>query len=206
MNLRRQASVLCKVTQARIWIHRRFLKEDWECIRIVAVFRWILKTWRFNKIWMICATRFWNKQRLKNSVFLTRVAIGSKPRSEVQTLPPFEEPSWPFCDSSIWKRRRNRLVSVKQRTGVYCAATQFRPSSSSKKINIKEGSERFGKEEFKEEDSSPTKKSRCDQGQPRETSWNEVKQKTLETRQLGEISSTAEKIKEKQKQWRLRSM
>ena len=45
------------------------------------------------------------------------------------------------------------------------------PSDFLKKIiNLKDGSERFGKEECKEEESSPTKKSRCDHGQPRETS------------------------------------
>ena len=38
-----------------------------------------------------------------------------------------------------------------------------------KVINHKDGSERFGEERFKEEESSPKKKSRRDQGQPRET-------------------------------------
>ena len=47
------------------------------------------------------------------------------------------------------------------------------PSESlTKIIKIKDGSERFGKEESKEEESSPTKKSRYDHGQPRENSWH----------------------------------
>ena len=39
-------------------------------------------------------------------------------------------------------------------------------------INLKNGSEKFGKEEYKEEQPSPKKKSRYDHGQPRETSWH----------------------------------
>ena len=51
------------------------------------------------------------------------------------------------------------------------------------------------KEESEEEESSPTRRRR-DQGQPRRTSWHEVKQEALETRQVGEISSTAEILEE----------
>ena len=61
---------------------------------------------------------------------------------------------------------------------------------------FKDGSERFEKEEFKEEESPPTKRSRRDQGQSRETSWHNVRQEIIEPRQLGEISSTAEIRKE----------
>ena len=43
-------------------------------------------------------------------------------------------------------------------------------------INLKDGSERFGEEEYKEEQQSPKKKSRCDHGQPMETSWRNTKQ------------------------------
>ena len=67
---------------------------------------------------------------------------------------------------------------------------------TTKIINLKDGSERFRKEEFQEEQVSPKKKSRCDHGQPRETSWHNTKQETIEPRQLRAISSTAEIIKE----------
>ena len=63
-------------------------------------------------------------------------------------------------------------------------------------INMKDGSKRFVRGEFEEEESSPTKRIRRDRGQPREASWHEVKQKTLETRQLGEFSSTADILEE----------
>ena len=80
------------------------------------------------------------------------------------------------------------------------------PSEFLAKItNFKYGSERFEKEELKEEESSPTKRSRRDQGQSRETSWHYVRQEIIEPRQLGEISRTAEE-KKKQKQRSLRSM
>ena len=68
-----------------------------------------------------------------------------------------------------------------------------------KTINMKDRSEWLVRGEFEEEEeeeSSPTKRIRRDRGQPREASWHEVKQKTLETRQLGEFSSTAEILKE----------
>ena len=63
-------------------------------------------------------------------------------------------------------------------------------------INLKDGSEWFGKEEYKEEQLSPKKRSRHDHGQPRETSWHNTKQETIEPRQLRAISSSAEIIKE----------
>ena len=63
-------------------------------------------------------------------------------------------------------------------------------------INIKDGSGRFVKEDIKEEESSTTKGSRRDQGQPRESSLHTVKQEALETRQLGGITSKAEIQKE----------
>ena len=63
-------------------------------------------------------------------------------------------------------------------------------------INLKDGSERFGKDEYLEEQVSPKKRSRHDHGQPRETSWHNTKQETIEPRQLRAISRTAEIIKE----------
>ena len=60
-------------------------------------------------------------------------------------------------------------------------------------INIKDGSERFVKEVCKEEESSPTKGSRRDRGG---TSWHEVEQEALETRQLGKNSRSAEVLQE----------
>ena len=45
-------------------------------------------------------------------------------------------------------------------------------------INLKDGSEKFGKED-KEEESSPTKRSRRDQGQPSETSGHNINKKHL---------------------------
>ena len=36
---------------------------------------------------------FWTNQRQKSRINLTRVAIESKPRPEVQAIPPLEEPS-----------------------------------------------------------------------------------------------------------------
>ena len=78
---------LCNVTQARMCTCRRHI--------------WILRTWRFNKISSTCAMRISNKQRQKRSVLLSRFAIGSEPRPEVQALPPHEEPSWKIvCDGS----------------------------------------------------------------------------------------------------------
>ena len=70
------------------------------------------------------------------------------------------------------------------------------PSEFLAKItNFKDVSERLEKEEFKEEESSPTKRSRRDQGQSSETSWHNVRQEIIEPGQLGEISSTAAIIK-----------
>ena len=42
-------------------------------------------------------------------------------------------------------------------------------------INLNDGSERFGKEEYREEQPSHQKKSRYDHGQPRETSITQNK-------------------------------
>ena len=42
-------------------------------------------------------------------------------------------------------------------------------------INLKDGSERFGKAEYEEEEPSPKRKSRYDLGQPRDTSWHNTK-------------------------------
>ena len=55
-------------------------------IRTISVSYRILKIRRFCKIWRTCDRRFWNKQKQKSSVFLTCVAVGSKPRPEVQAL------------------------------------------------------------------------------------------------------------------------
>ena len=63
-------------------------------------------------------------------------------------------------------------------------------------INLKDGSERSRKEENKEEQPSPKKKSRYGHGQPRDTSWHNTKQETSEPGKLTSISSTAEIIKE----------
>ena len=65
-----------------------------------------------------------------------------------------------------------------------------------KTINLKDGSERFAKAECKEEQPSPKKKRRYHHGQPRETSWHDTKQETIEPRQLRAIFSTAEIMKE----------
>ena len=60
-------------------------------------------------------------------------------------------------------------------------------------ISLQDGSERFGKEENKK--GVFTRKSRCDHGQPRETSCRNTKQETIEPGQLRANSSTAEIIK-----------
>ena len=96
----------------------------------------------------------------------------------------------------IWKQSRIRWDSIRQRTGVSCATTQFLPSSSQRSSTSKTDPERFGKEEYKEEQLSPKKRSRYDHGQARETSWHNTKQETIEPGQLRAISSTAEIIKE----------
>ena len=44
-------------------------------------------------------------------------------------------------------------------------------------IKTQSGSQRFGKEEQKEEESTPTKRSRRDQGHLRETPWHNMKNK-----------------------------
>ena len=55
---------------------------------------------------------------------------------------------------------------------------------------------RVPRKKEEEEEESPTKKSRCDKGQPKETSRHESKeQETLETRRLGEMFPTTEVLK-----------
>ena len=70
------------------------------------------------------------------------------------------------------------------------------PSEFLTKTSTSKTDQKVGKEEFQEEESSPTKESRHDQGQPRETSWHEVKRESVKARHLWEISSTAEIIEE----------
>ena len=145
---------------------------------------WILKTWRFNEIWWTCDRRIWNKQRQKNSVLLTRVAIGSEPRPKAQAVLPHEEPSWPiFCDWSGSSAEFAEILPEGEREcrvlRVSCATTL--PSEFlTKIINLKDRSEDFRKEEYREEEPSLKKKGRYDFGQPRETSRHNIKQETIE--------------------------
>ena len=96
-----------------------------------------------------CARRFWNQRWQKRSVLLSRVAIGSKPRPEVQALLPLEEPSWPIvCDRS-GSGAESAGIFIKQRTGVSCATTQFRPSSSLRSSTSKSDENGSGKKNQK---------------------------------------------------------
>ena len=129
----------------------------------------------------------------KESAFFTRIVIRSEPRTEAP--PPHEEPSWPI----VWDLFGNgaefaRILPDDERQCLVCYDTV--PSKFlTQIINLKEGSEKFGKEN-KEEESSTTKRSRRDQGQPWETSWHNMKLETFEPWQLKEITGTAEIIED----------
>ena len=97
-----------------------------------------------------CARRFWNQRWQKRFVLLSRVAIGSKPRPEVQALLPLEEPSWPIvCGRSGSGAESAGIFLIKQRTGVSCATTQFRPSSSLRSSTSKSDENGSGKKNQK---------------------------------------------------------
>ena len=113
-------------------------------------------------------------------------------------------------DRSIWKQRRTRCNSIRRRRRVSCTTTQFRPSSWRRLSISKTDQKESEKKKNEEESPSPTMKDRYDHGQLRdrnlfadslemETSWHNTKQEKLESRQLREISSTVEIIKENTK-------
>ena len=96
-------------------------------------------------------------------------------------------------------QRRIRLTSTKQRTAVSYVTTQL-AEFLTKTINLKGGSERCGKEENKGEQPSPKKNNtlrpRTAEGDLRVKSRD---QDPLQTRQLGEILSIDEILKENKK-------
>ena len=72
-----------------------------------------------------------------------------KPRPEVQAPLPLEEPSCPIvCDRS-GSGAESAGIFIKQRTGVSCAATQFRPSSSLRSSTSKSDENGSGKKNLK---------------------------------------------------------
>ena len=124
-------------------------------VRIIAVSYWILKTWRFMKIWRTCDRRIWNTQRQES--ILTRVAIGSEPRHDVQALPPLEKPSWPIVCGWSGSSAECAGILSGQRTGVSCATTQFRPSSSQRSSTSKTDQKGPKKKKIKRRNRLPSK-------------------------------------------------
>ena len=173
-----------------------FTQQDRERRCIIAVSCWILRTWKFNKNFVdLCHEDFEKANAEKQCTSQSfRHWIRTPTRSTSLTS------TWRTIMTDwlwwIWKQRRIRWDSIRQRTGVSCATTQFRPSSPQRSSTSKTNPERFGKEEYKEEQLSPKKKSRYDHGQPRETSSQNTEQETIEAGQLRAISCTAEIIKE----------
>ena len=131
---------------------------------------------------------FWNEQRQKSSVLLTRIAIGSEPGPEVQALSSNHDRLFVIDLDAA----QNSLEFFYQKANGSVSCHDAVPSELlTKIINLKDGSEKFGKEKYKEEDSSPTKKGRCDYGQPGETSWHNVKQETFEPGGMGRRAACA---------------
>ena len=116
------------------------------------------RTWRFNKISSTCAMRISNKQRQKRSVLLSRFAIGSEPRPEVQAFTSTWRTIMKDCLWWIWKQRRIRWDSIRQRTGVSCATTQFRPSSSQRSSTSKTDQKGSEKKNIKRSKCLPRKR------------------------------------------------
>ena len=114
-----------------------FTQQDRERRCIIAASYWILRTWRFHK-------KF---RRLVPWGF--RISKGRKAMyfSVVSPLDPNTDPKYKHyltwrtimtdCLRWIWKQRRIRWDSIRQRTGVSCATTQFRPSSSQRSSTSK---------------------------------------------------------------------
>ena len=84
-----------------------------------------------------------------SNVLLSRVAMGSKPRPEVRAQLPLEEPSWPIVGDRSGSGAESAGIFTKQRTGVSCATTQFRPSSSLRSSTSKSDENGSGKKNQK---------------------------------------------------------
>ena len=104
-------------------------QTDWERIRIIAVSYWNLKIRRFNNLEDLCQEDLeYNQGRKRCTSHECRHRTRIPTRSTSPTL------TWTNimtdCLWLIWKQRRIRWYSIRQRTGVSCATTQFRPSFS----------------------------------------------------------------------------
>ena len=140
----------------------------------------------------------------RSSVPVTRHLIRT-PRPEVHASHSRESSCPIVSNSSGSSAECGGVLSDSERERLR-ATTQFRASCSRISPTFQNGVEKNGREEPKEEQPSLSKKSRYDHGQPRETSWQKQKTRNIEPRQLRAISSTAEIIKEQNKQRSLRSM
>ena len=134
-------------------------------------------------MWRACASRFWNKQRQKSSVLPTRVVVGSMLPLELQAL---------------------------HLSGGGAESAGIPPNSEQQCLVLRHSSDRVPHQDhqhqrwirnirkrlFSRGGIVSHQKSRCDHGQPRETSWHDTKQETIERRQLRAVSSRAEIIKE----------
>ena len=87
---------------------------------------------------------------------------------------------------------------MSRRTGLSCAYDRVPSEFLTEIINLKDGSGKVReKKNIKRSNCLPRKGADTTNGQPRETSWHNTKQETIEPGQLRAISSTAEIIKEK---------
>ena len=140
-------SELYKVTQARTWIFRRFLPIKIEKgVCIIAVSCWILKTWRSNKISTTCARMIGNKQRQNKQCISQSFRHWIRTPTRSTSITSTWRTIMTDCLWWIWKQRRIRWDSIRQRTWVSGAPTQFRPCSSQRSWTSKTDQERFGKE------------------------------------------------------------
>ena len=97
---------------------------------------------------------FWNEQRQTSSVLLTRIALGSEPGPEVQALTSNHDRLFVIDLDAA----QNSLEFYQKANGSVLCHDEVPSELLTKIINLKDGSEKFGKEDIQEEDSSPTKK------------------------------------------------
>ena len=171
-------------------------QKDLEMIRTMSVSYWILEKRRFLKNQKDLSQEVLEQAKAGKQCILHSVATGFMLWFEVQALDSHEELSWSTtCDQSgggaeIAGRPPN---SERQCLMLDTVAAEF----FFKIIGIKDGLQRFVKEEIEEEGSSPTKRSRRDQGKPRETSRSITS--CIESSSAGKGSQAKLRVKEKTK-------
>ena len=159
------ASEHCKVTQRQsgyfnVFSQKRLRKESHFFCTTLGSFN----TWRFNQIRRTCARRFWSNPKRESVYFSLVSPLDQNPNPKYK--PYFHLKNW-----LIWNRRKNHLSSTQQRSVVSYVTTQFQLSSSPRSSTSR--IEQKGSWEHKQKKkTSPTKNSRFDRSQSRETSSN----------------------------------